>query len=80
PKTHYTRTVPRWTIHRYTAIQVVCLASLMLMSWSSIKVLFPLLIALLVPIRLLIGNWFQERDLAALDAAAEPESEETHWV
>ncbi|MEZ5941944.1 MAG: PTS sugar transporter subunit IIA [Planctomycetaceae bacterium] len=80
PKTHYTRTVPKWTIHRYTAIQVICLVSLMLMSWSSIKVLFPLLIALLIPVRLLIGRWFKSNELAALDAATEPGSEDAHWM
>jgi len=80
PKTHYTRTVPTWTIHFFTAIQLLCLTALMLVSLSSFKILFPLLIALLIPVRLLLNKLFSQPDLAALDAATEPETEESHWV
>ncbi len=80
PKTHYTRTVPTWTIHFFTAIQLLCLTALMLVSLSSFKILFPLLIALLIPVRLLLNKLFSQPDLAALDAATEPDTEESHWV
>lgn len=80
PKTHYTRTVPTRTIHFYTLVQLAGLVALMLVSLSQIKILFPLFIALLVPLRMLLGSVFRTEDLNALDAATEPETEESHWV
>ena len=83
PSTHYIRRVPRKTIHFYTVLQLACLAALWFVkssSNSSIGILFPLFIALLVPVRLLMGRIFSSEDLAALDAEEEPEDEETHWA
>ena len=42
--------------------------------------LLPLFIAGLIPVRLLAGRFFSAEDLEALDAAEEPEEEETHWA
>jgi hypothetical protein len=47
---------------------------------SGIGILFPIFIALLVPVRLLAGRIFEAEHLAALDAEEEPEEEETDWA
>jgi mannitol/fructose-specific phosphotransferase system IIA component (Ntr-type) len=80
PITHYIRRVPRWTIHAFTAIQLACLAILWFVKGSSVGILFPVFIALLVPVRLLAGRFFAPEDLAALDAEEEPDEEATHWA
>jgi hypothetical protein len=79
PVTHYIRRVPRRTIHVFTMLQVVCLAVLWVVKSSSLGILFPVCIALLVPVRLLADRYFANEHLAALDAEEEPEAEETHW-
>jgi mannitol/fructose-specific phosphotransferase system IIA component (Ntr-type) len=81
PVTHYIRRVPRWTIHAFTLLQVVCLVVLWFVKSSpKIGILFPVFIALLVPVRLLAGKLFEPKHLEALDAEEEPEEEETHWA
>lgn len=79
PSTHYMRRVPNLLIHAYTAIQAVCLTALWLVKISPVGILFPLLIALLVPLRLLIGKFMPHQYLEALDAEEEPEEEENTW-
>lgn len=56
PGTHYIRRVPNWTIHSFTALQVACLGVLWIVKSSAIGILFPVFIALLVPVRLLAGR------------------------
>ncbi len=80
PTTHYIRRVPRWTIHGFTFLQLACLAILWIVQGSAMGILFPVFIALLVPMRLLAGRFFTPEHLAALDAEEEPEDEETHWA
>lgn len=80
PVTHYIRRVPHWTIHKFTLLQVICLSILWTVKVSAAGILFPLFIALLVPVRLLAGRFFRPEHLAALDAEEEPEEEETHWA
>ncbi|MDE0864056.1 MAG: PTS sugar transporter subunit IIA [Rubripirellula sp.] len=79
PVTHYIRRVPSRTIHAFTALQVACLAILWIVKSSSIGILFPIFIALLVPVRMIAEMFFSAEHLAALDADEEPEEEETHW-
>lgn len=82
PRTHYLRQAPAKTIHRFTLVQLVCLIALCgitLSSNSSLRLSFPLFIALLVPVRLLVGKVFQDEHLTALDAEETPHEEETHW-
>lgn len=80
PSTHYIRKVPIRTIHKYTLLQLLCLAVLWMVKASTKwGILFPLFIAVLVPIRLLAGRLFSAEHLAALDAEEEPEEEGTHW-
>lgn len=75
PPTHYVRRVRPSVIHAFTAIQVACLALLWFIKESTIGVLFPLFIALLVPVRALLNRFFDSRDLAFLDADENPEEE-----
>ena len=80
PATHYVRRVPTWTIHKFTLLQAVCLAVLWAVKGSSMGILFPLFIALLVPVRWFAGRLFSEKHLAALDAEEEPEEEASAWI
>ncbi len=80
PVTHYIRRVPRRTIHLFTLLQAICLGILWFVKSSSIGILFPIFIALLVPVRLLANRFFASEHLAALDAEEEPGDEETHWA
>lgn len=77
PPTHYIRKVPVGVIHRYTLIQLACLAVLWAVQASPLGIVFPLLIALLVPLRLLVlGRWLPSRYFPALDAAKEEPDED----
>jgi len=71
PKTHYVRRVEISRIHLFTLIQVLALAALWLLKTSAIGILFPVLIALLVPLRLGLGRRFSQAELVALDADEE---------
>jgi mannitol/fructose-specific phosphotransferase system IIA component (Ntr-type) len=79
PVTHYIRRVPNWTIHAFTMLQLVCLAVLWIVKSSALGILFPIFIAILVPVRMLAGKFFAPEHLSALDAEEEPEDEATHW-
>jgi hypothetical protein len=68
PQTHFIRRAPLWTMYMYTNLQTACLAVLWLVKVSALGILFPLFIALLVPVRLLAGRWLRPEDLAALDS------------
>jgi hypothetical protein len=81
PSTHYIRKVPNFIIHKFTLLQLLCLAMLWGVKASSrFGILFPLFIALLVPVRIFANRCFEPQHLAALDAEEEPEEEETHWA
>ena len=76
PPMHFLRTVPVRTVHGYTGVQAVCLGLLWAVKTSVLAVLFPLILALLVPLRLFIlSRLFEERHLAALDAEETPADE-----
>lgn len=80
PVTHYIRRVPRRTIHAFTFLQLACLGVLWLVKSSVLGILFPVFIALLVPIRLFAGRYFSTEHLLALDADETPMEEETHFA
>ncbi len=80
PSTHYIRKVPNQTIHLFTLLQLVCLIPLVVIERTPLRILFPLLILILVPIRMIAGRFFLPEHLEALDADEEPEEEETQWV
>ena len=75
PPTHYVRRVPRKIVHIYTAIQAACLAILWAVKVSPIGLLFPLFIAMLVPIRVFLNRFFDATHLAFLDAEEAPDEE-----
>jgi hypothetical protein len=81
PSTHYIRRVPLRVIHAFTAVQLACLVVLWMVKTGppAVAILFPLFIALLVPVRLVANRLFAPEHLAALDAEEEPEQEETDW-
>ncbi len=79
PITHYIRRVPLRTVHYFTLVQLACLGVLWVVKSSAIGILFPVFIALLVPVRFLSDRIFSPAHLAILDAESEPSDEETHW-
>ncbi|CAM9265250.1 unnamed protein product [Scytosiphon promiscuus] len=70
PKTTPWSRLPAKKTNTFTLIQLACLGSMMWVKGSSIGVLFPVLIALLAPLRLLLVRtpWFSESDMAMLDS------------
>ncbi len=74
PKSHhFVGKVPMKVVHAFTAIQVVCLAALWILKSSPLGLLFPILIALLVPIRRSLSRFFDQEHLRALDEEEEAE-------
>jgi len=78
PKMHYIRTVPLKTIHIFTLLQLLGLVSLWMLKTIKINgfplgILFPLLIALLVPFRFLMNRFFDPEHLEALDSEGSEE-------
>jgi HCO3- transporter family len=51
PKQRWTGTVPNKVVNGFTFLQVICLGAMFWVKESSIGVLFPVIIALLAPIR-----------------------------
>ncbi len=68
PAHHYVQRVRHLKIHVFTAVQVAALGALWLLKASPLGILFPVLIALLVPLRLSLTRYFNPEELAALDA------------
>ena len=83
PMNHYTRRVPTRNIHLFTLCQLICLVILCVINvnpYKPIQILFPIFIALLVPVRFLLGRFFNNDHLAFLDADEAPEDEGLHWL
>lgn len=83
PINHYTRRVPTKTIHMFTLVQLVCLIVLCVINVSPyewVRIMFPIFIALLVPVRAMLGHFFNKQHLAFLDADEAPDEEQSHWV
>ena len=83
PINHYTRRVPTRTIHWFTLVQLICLVVLCFINispYKPIRILFPIFIALLVPVRAMLGYFFDKDHLAFLDADEAPEDGGLHWV
>jgi hypothetical protein len=75
PAAHYLRRVPAAVVHKFTAVQAACLSLLWAVKVSAAGILFPLFIAILVPIRFGLDKFFDKEHLAALDAEELPEEE-----
>lgn len=83
PTTHYIRRVPIRVTHLYTLLQFICLAVLCAINVSRsevVRIMFPVFIALLVPVRAFAARIFAADHLAVLDADEAPDEEESHWV
>lgn len=66
PQTHYTQHIARAVIHRMTAIQLFCFVVLWLVKSSRFGILFPLVIAALVPMEHFIRRFFEPKDFDLL--------------
>lgn len=75
PPSYYLRAVPTGIVHGYTLVQAGCLAVLWVVKTSAVGILFPLFIALLVPVRMLLNRFIKPEHLALLDAEEEPDQE-----
>ena len=71
PDTHYINQVSLSTIHKVTLIQVLALGALWILKSSSIGILFPVLIAMLVPLRLYLDRIFPKEEMDILDLEEE---------
>jgi hypothetical protein len=75
PDTHYLRTVPSKVVHQFTGLQTGLLAVLWAVKVSPLGILFPLMIALLAPLRSQLGRFFDPIHLAHLDGEELPDQE-----
>jgi hypothetical protein len=80
PKNYYTKHVPRKWIHKFTIIQLFCLVALWVLKASPLGILFPLLIAALVPIQWLLNKIFPPEYMEALVAEEHDDEEEKHTL
>lgn len=80
PKNHYTRHVPMKTVHKFTIIQFICFVILWVLKSSKLGILFPLFIALLVPIRMYVGRFFEKVHYDLLIAEEPDEALEMHGL
>jgi hypothetical protein len=78
PKTPYTVRVPRKFVHRFTLIQLGCFIVLWVLKASKIGILFPLMIAALVPINYYIKRFFPPQHMKALVAEDEEDEGQRH--
>lgn len=80
PDTHYVSRVPAGVMHSFTLIQVGCLVALWVLKASPAGILFPVLIAMLVPLRLMLGKFFGKEQLTMLDSEEEDAIEEVQMA
>lgn len=80
PITEYTKKVPRRWIHTFTFIQLMCFVILWVLKASSLGILFPLMIAALVPINMLMARYIPEKYMQPLVADHNHEDEQKHTL
>lgn len=73
PDSHYINKVSSSTIHKVTLIQLLSLGALWMLKSSAIGILFPVLIAMLVPLRLYLNKLFPKEEMDILDLEEEEE-------
>ncbi len=78
PKTQYTKNVPPKWIHKFTLIQLLCFIVLWVLKASKLGILFPLMIAALVPIRIFASRFFPPQYVKALIAEDVEEEDQIH--
>jgi hypothetical protein len=67
PQEGYMQRVPMKVVRSFTVIQVGALGLLWVLKSSALGILFPLLIAMLVPLRQLLSRYYDDEHLTALD-------------
>ena len=72
--------VPKKWIHRFTFIQLLCFVILWVLKASRLGILFPLMIAALVPINMLLNRYIPKQYMDALVAEEAHEDEEKHTL
>lgn len=80
PVSKYTKVVPKSWIHRFTIIQLLCFAVLWLLKASKFGIFFPLMIAALVPINMLMARYIPTPYMEALVAEEAHDDEEKHTL
>ena len=80
PETHYLKIVPPREIHKFTVIQFLCFVGLWILKASKIGILFPLLIAALVPIRLFVSRYFKKEHIDVMIAEDLEEEEKIREI
>jgi hypothetical protein len=80
PKTLYTKVVPKVWIHRFTIVQLLCFIVLWALKASEFGILFPLMIAALVPINLLLNRYIPRRYMEVLISEESHENAEKHTL
>jgi hypothetical protein len=80
PETHYLRAVPKRVIHVFTLVQLACLVGLWVVKSSVIGLGFPFFVAMLVPVRMLLGRFINAEHIALLDGDEIPADEEFREV
>ena len=80
PNTHYIRLVPPKWIHRFTTVQLASFIVLWLLKASKLGILFPLMIAALVPINMLLARYIPAPYMEALSAEEAHDDEEKHTL
>ena len=78
PKTSYTRRVPHKWIHIFTLIQLICFIILWILKASKLGILFPLMIAALVPINVLMEKIFPPQYIKVLEAEEDTKADDKH--
>ncbi len=78
PETHYLKIVPPKVVHRFTFIQAICFVILWVLKTSKVGILFPLMIAALVPIRMYASKFFEKKHVESL-LAEDLQEEEEMW-
>jgi mannitol/fructose-specific phosphotransferase system IIA component (Ntr-type) len=73
PETHYMRAVPLRTIHVFTIVQLICLVVLWVVKSSPIGLAFPFFVAMLIPVRMVLGRRLDAEHIALLDGDAIPD-------
>jgi hypothetical protein len=76
PATSYLKIVPAKQVHKFTLIQFICFIVLWVLKTSKVGIIFPLMIAALVPIRIFASRFFKKEHVEALTAEDMEEEEE----
>ena len=80
PSASYLKVVSSRDVHKFTLIQLICFIILWVLKTSKVGILFPLMIAALVPIRLFVSRYFKKEAIEALVAEDNEEEEKIGGV